>query len=300
MNNARSTYQVHAELVRTGQENEDFDDAMAGHPLERRLNRIERVAAAYRGRVDLRFNNVVLMTFDTADAAILGACEMQHRCAVLPQVSRQRLSLRIGIHQGVVRQRSRDDADNAKDIASQLAIVDDAILASDQVIDTLNPDLRKLARPLDEPLATTVIAAVALTIHGIDWRREIPSAAYGGESFWPSNMGDHPAGPYLLLHYGLKTLELTEVNPALTVGRDPLCDLVMTGIHVSRNHCRIERQADRIVLTDSSTNGTSIVTDAGVELLVKDGSAALRGKGLLFFGRPFNGERRGGVRFESY
>ena len=54
------------------------------------------------------------------------------------------------------------DADNAKDIASQLAIVDDAILASDQVIDTLNPDLRKLARPLDEPLATTVIAAVAI------------------------------------------------------------------------------------------------------------------------------------------
>ena len=74
--------------------------------MERRLNRLERVAAAYRGRIDLRFGNGLLTTFDTADAAVLGAREMQHRCAVLPQASRPRLALRIGIHQGLIRQRS--------------------------------------------------------------------------------------------------------------------------------------------------------------------------------------------------
>ena len=112
-------------------------------------------------------------------------------------------------------------------------------------------------------------------------------------------MDGNPVGPYLLLHYGLKTLELSEDNRVITIGRDPACDLVLVDVHVSRNHCRIERQPAGIVLTDQSTNGTTIVSDDGTELLVKNGSAALRGRGLLFFGRPFKGERRGGVRFES-
>ena len=292
MNNARSKYQVHAELMRSGSESEDFDDAKAGHPQERRLNRIERVSAAYRGRIDLRFNNVVLMTFDTADAAVLSACEMQNRCAVLPQVSRQRLTLRIGIHQVSVRQRSKDDSDKSSEIASRLAFVDDGIIISQPVLEAINPDLRKITRPLND-------SPVGSAAHLVDWRSEIPSAAYGGESFWPSHMDNNPIGPYLLLHYGLKTLELSEDNRLITVGRDPVSDLVLNDVHVSRNHCRIERLPDRILLTDLSTNGTSITTDDGVDLLIKQSSFALRGKGLLFFGRPYKGERRGGVRYET-
>ena len=80
----------------------------------------------------------------------------------------------------------------------------------------------------------------------------------------------------------------------------PLSDLVLSDVHVSRNHCRIERQPGGIVLIDQSTNGTTIVSDEGTELLVKNGSVTLKGKGLLIFGRPFKGERRGGVRFEAF
>lgn len=292
ISHARSKYQVHAELLRSGSDAEEFDDAKAGHPMERRLNRIERVSAAYRGRIDLRFNNVVLMTFDTADAAVLSACEMQSRCAVLPQVLRQRLTLRIGIHQISVRQRSKDDGDKTSEIASRLAFFDDGIIISQPVLEAINADLRKITRPLnDSPVGTAA--------HLVDWRSEIPSAAYGGESFWPSHMSGNQIGPYLLLHYGLKTLELSEDSRILTIGRDPACDLVLNDVHVSRNHCRIERLADRIMLTDSSTNGTAIATDDGADLLIKQSSFVLRGKGLLFFGRPYRGERRGGVRYEA-
>jgi len=293
MKKARSKYQVHAELLRTGNTPSDFDDAKAGHPLERRLNRLERVAATYRGRVDLRFNNGMLMTFETADAALLGACEMQHRCAVLPQVSRQRLALRIGAHQYLIRQRQKDRADNAPEIVSQLAMADDSIVVSENLVSELNPDLRKLTRLLNESPA-------GLAVYKVDWRTEIPSAAFGGESFWPTSMNAPPAVPYLLLHHGLKTLETTQNNPVVTVGRDPSCDLVLVDSFVSRHHCRIERKSDCILLTDSSTNGTCIATDEGVEVLVKNRSAILKGKGLMFFGRPFKGERRGAVRYEAY
>ncbi len=45
----------------------------------------------------------------------------------------------------------------------------------------------------------------------------------------------------------------------LTIGRVPPADLVLEGGTVSRRHCRLERQDDRIVLTDlASTNGTFV------------------------------------------
>lgn len=294
MNSSRRKFHVHAELVATGgSASIEFDDIKAGRPIERRLNRMERVVVAFRGKIDKRFAKGLQVSFETADAALLGACEMQQRCAELPQVSRHRLALRIGIHRGLVRQRARDGADNAPEIAAQLAMADDAIVAAENVVTDLNEYLLRLTRPLENvPTVTTAF--------NVDWQSEITASAFGGESVWPESIGYQPAGPYLLLHHGLKTVELTRENPVAAIGRDPASDLVFVNNHVSRNHCRIERRADGIVLIDSSFNGTCIKPDVGHETLVKNDSAVLKGKGLLFFGRPFNGERRGGVRYEAY
>jgi len=289
----RSQYQVHAEVQRPGPaELAPGDDAQAGYPLARRINRIERVAASYRGRIDQRLSNGLLMSFETADGALLGACEMQQRCSGLPQAPSQRLALRIGIHQGPIRQRAQDETDDTGKAASQLAFIDNGIVVSQAVVTELNHDLRRLVNALaDSP--------IDLAAHLVDWHSEIPSTAYGGESWWPTSHGVGASGPYLVLYQGLKTLELTQENPSITVGRAPSNDLILADIIVSRKHCRIERQADYIVLTDSSTNGTSVLPDDGEERLIKNDSLYLRGKGLLFFGRQCNGERRGGIRFET-
>lgn len=293
MNTSRSKYHVHAEVVVTGASIAGLDAAKAGHPIERRLNRMERVAASCHGQLEQRFSNGLKITFETADAALLGACEMQQRCLVLPQVSGHRLALRIGIHWGVARQRSRDGDNETRGIAAQLAVIDDGIAASGDVVAALKPELRKLAHPESD-------LSGGIAVHKIDWRCEIPSTAYGGESLWPGSMVAQPGTPYLLLHYGLKTLELTQIHPAATIGREPLNDLTLMDDHVSRNHCRIERRSDCIVLIDSSTNGTCVTPDQGEELVIKRGSVALKGKGMLFFGRSCNGERRGGARYEAY
>ena len=294
MNNPRSKFLVHAEIFSTGHAAADFDDEMAGHPQERRLNRIERVTAAYRGRIDLRFDNGMLITFDSADAALLGACEMQHRCVVLPQTSGIRLALRIGVHQGLVRQRAIDGADNARAIVAQLAIVDDGIVASDLVIASASLELLKLTHPLTD-------ISAGQSAHKVEWRSEISSSAYGNESYWPtSSVMPHQASPYIFLYYGLKTMETTEDHPLVTFGRDPISDLVLSDHFVSRNHAKIERKPEGIILTDMSTNGTCVKPDEGLELLVRNGSIKLKNKGLIFFGRPFNGDRRGGIRYEVY
>jgi pSer/pThr/pTyr-binding forkhead associated (FHA) protein len=104
--------------------------------------------------------------------------------------------------------------------------------------------------------------------------------------------------PFLELRLGLKTVEISEGNPVVTIGRDPTNDLELPEVHVSRNHCRIERTEHDILLTDSSVNGTIVVTDDKQEILIKNGSISLKGKGMIFLGRPFMGERRGGLHYE--
>jgi hypothetical protein len=287
----RSKFFLCAKVARADPSNETFDDAKAGHPVERRLNRIERVAATYQAQVDSRFESGMLITFGSPDAAVFGACEMQQRCAVLPQVLRMKFALRIGICQGMIRQRSGDVDDHAAENATRLARLNDGILISEDLFDNLGKDLRRFVRPYEEKIADIGVLT-------LEWR-EIPKGA-GAESPLSESKYSWRTGPYLQLQLGLKMLELSaEHNPVATIGRDPASDFVLDDIHVSRNHCRIECTAKNILLTDSSTNGTIIVTENKQEILVKNGSAALNGRGMIFFGRPFMGDRRGGIRYES-
>lgn len=293
MKKARIEYHLHAVIERLGDFAEDFDDARAGHPIERRLKRIERVAESTHGKLVDRFDYGIRVVFDSADDAVLAACEMQHRCSSLPQGPKQKLTLRIGIHQGYVRQRAKDITDNAPEIAALLASLDDSLLISESVSEDISTKLRSITRRLNE-------ASLTVPVLQVDWRSELPTAAFSGEPFWPSSLGLQPVAPCLVLRHGRKVLQANEETPLLTIGRDAACNLVLNDTHVSRLHCLIERKSDFILLTDSSTNGTSITPDIGDEFLLKAGSIVLRGKGLLFFGRPYKGERRGGVRFETY
>ena len=144
MKKARIEYHLHAVIERLGDFAEDFDDARAGHPIERRLKRIERVAESTHGKLVDRFDYGIRVVFDSADDAVLAACEMQHRCSSLPQGPKQKLTLRIGIHQGYVRQRAKDITDNAPEIAALVASLDDSLLISESVSEDISTKLRML------------------------------------------------------------------------------------------------------------------------------------------------------------
>jgi len=284
-------YQLHAEMVETGFGHQPPDVAALQQRMERSLNRMERIASVYLGHIHVRLVNGLQLAFETAEAAILAACEMQHRCAALPQVPGSRVFLNIGIHQGIELRRAKEDAGGAVEIAALLAEVSDGIVVSGDVIAALKQELRVLAQPY-KGLYPEIAAQT------IDWRREIPSTAYGGASVSSGGMGSILKGVYLILLHNLKLLELARDKPVLTIGRDSRNDLVLAGSHVSRNHCRIERQGDRVVLTDMSSNGSFVTPEGGKEQRVVNASVTLSGKGIVFFGRESRGERRGGARYE--
>ena len=286
-------YHIHTELAESGTTGIASDVDPLGKAIERRLNRMERVTAVYLGRIQTRLPNGLQVVFDTAEAAVLGACGMQHRCAALPALSGHSLALRIAIHQGIELKRAQDGADSAMEIASLLAVVDDGIVLTSVVYSALKPELSIFAHPLSD--SRPPIAAYAF-----DWHGEVPTTAYGGTSGWPTTTAATPVRRWFVLRHNLKTIELNDDKPIVTIGRDPQNDLVIAGNHVSRQHCRIDRGSAGIVLTDASANGTFVSPDHGDELRITNASFVLHGRGVLMFGRQCKGDRRGGVMYESF
>ena len=131
----------------------------------------------------------------------------------------------------------------------------------------------------------------------MDWRARI-GATHFGDSIWPAAAQAAPSSPRLILQVGKHSYTVDASTPVLTVGRDPQSHLCIDDVHSSRHHCRIELEGTRLLLTDSSTNGTTVVPENGEPHTVKNASCPLNERGLLFFGRPFKGDRRGAVRFE--
>ena len=283
-------YHVHAELVESGIAGIAPSEGQLGNRLERSLNRMERVAAVYLGKINKRLASGLQIAFDTAEAAVLGACEMQHRFAALPALSGNRLALRIGIHQGIELKRLRDGANCAMEIASLLAVVDDGILVTGVVYSALNSELRRLAHPLSG-------SPVPIAAYSLDWRHDVPPTGYGIASGWPAAT---QTGRRIVLRHNLNTIELNDDKPTITIGRDPINDLVITGNHVSRMHCRIDSGSSGYVLTDSSANGTFVSPGHGKELRILNGTLDLSGKGLLMLGRQCKGDRRGGIMYEAF
>lgn len=94
-----------------------------------------------------------------------------------------------------------------------------------------------------------------------------------------------PRLPKILLDTGEALYELNCDGRVLTLGRSPVCDVVVNRPHVSREHARIERDGDRFILHDRSRNGTSVRPQGGRPVVVRGRSIELKGQGLLCLGK---------------
>lgn len=283
---------------------DDFNDALSGHPLARRINRLERACESFRAQISLRSDDEIVVVLKSANTALRCACEMQQRCAALPRPTVGKMALRIGllVLNGDYGGGTRETIERTRETAERLACLDDAVLSTHALFDQLSPYLRELLHPL--PVEQAPEGVDTSRFHTVDWRRQAPSESFNGEVSWPLTQAPplHAEAENLLahVHFGTQNLRLTRQRPRLVIGRAPACDLVLDNAHVSRQHCRLDSTEHGVVLTDTSTNGTTVVTDdnGGSERLVKQASLALSGQGLLILGYPFKGDTHGAVFFE--
>jgi adenylate cyclase len=282
-----------ADVVSSSGLHERLGDAEASRALERCLNRMRRAVAALKGCVIKALGDELMAAFDSAEAAIDAAVEMQQRIHALPPVSGMALAIRVGVHFGRVLRQPGDLAGDTVSTALRLASMASAgqILTSAEVVNRLSPAQQQGSRPLN----------------GMpDKGRDLPVRVF--EVIWNRN-DDHPAiaaarapgvaaETRLWLRHGGQNVILGPDRPSASLGRDSGSDIVIRDSRASRSHGRIEYRRDMYVLVDQSTNGTYVTFSGEGEFAVKGEEAILRGRGHICFGHATGGRAGEMLEFE--
>ena len=232
------------------------EGAVSGDPIRRRINRLERAAQSCLGKIINRTPLGLLATFDTADAAVRGAREMQKHCALIPQISGARLGIQIGIDVANVEHSSDDLFALTEMHACRLASLlgEGSIIVASPVVEALSASMRQDIYPISHP------GAQAFNWQGLPLLTEsLPPVVPDG----PANTRQPKLG--ISLRLAGKTFHFDGSHTPITIGRDPSCEIVVPHRKASRQHCRLLLENDACSLVDMSTNCTYVTSSEGVE-----------------------------------
>lgn len=257
---------------------EKLGDAEALRAVERCLNRMRRVVDGHGGKVIKTIGDEVMTTFDTADAGIQAACEMQHRVTDLPPVSGVKLAIRVGFHYGPAIEENDDVFGDTVNTAARMA----GLAKAGQIMTTaetmaavtlsLAPEVREIDALTVKGKAEDVRVFEVLWQDGADLTMKASSI-----------VASYAAARLLVSYRGVEVTLDTSHGP-LTLGRDMSNEVVIKDQRASRNHARIERRRDKFVLVDQSTNGTFLRIEGENEVILKREEIILRGQGTIGFG----------------
>jgi hypothetical protein len=257
---------------------EKLGEAEALRAVERCLHRMERAAEAAKGRIARAAGDELMVAFDSAEAAMHAAGEIQLRVAALPPVSGISLAIRIGFHDGNVEENG-DLFGDTVDMASRLASLakDGQVLTTAETAALLPDELRGRARPVEG--LTVKRNDEIVEVREVLWNRDDEEPTIPVSALAPTSRETR-----LHLRHGDDEFWLAASRPNAVFGRDPNADLITRDSRASRSHGRIERRQDSFVLIDESTNGTYVKFQGEPEILVRREEVILRGRGRIAFG----------------
>ena len=266
---------------------ERLGDTEAAYAVERCIKRMERAIVGYGGRATEISGHRLLAVFESAEKACQASIDMQSRVSKLPPVSGLKLTIRIGLHLGLVADDDEtmtgDAFDSAGKIAGKARI--DQILASSLLIKDL-------------PKHTTILARSVPNLGSIeegDSRFELAEVEWVGHDELHRKYGavfDATPSQFLAdidrlcVRYRGNAFLLDEKSPFLTLGRDPSSKLVIVDRKASRAHGRIERRGNIYFYIDSSTNGSYVTVGTEGEVFLRRREIELKGNGRVSFGAP--------------
>ena len=277
---AQNTCTVFADVAGSTRLYETLGDAVALATVERCLGAMKEVTQLNRGRVIKTIGDEIMAVFADAAQGYQAACEMQQRISALPAPAPGiKLAIRIGFHYGSALHDAGDVFGDSVNLAARMAELAKAgqIITTDATVSALPDSLRGSCRMLD-----------ALSIKGKADNVRVSEVLWqeGAElTMMCTRLATPP--PVLVrldLRHGTTLHTLSAARPAVSLGRDPACDIAVRDLRASRSHARIELHRDKFVLIDISSNGTYVTFRGESEFALKREETVLRGSGRLVFG----------------
>lgn len=226
----------------------------------------------------------VMCTFPSAELAFHAARAMQLAVKNGCYEGGQKMSVRIGFHYGEVIGEAGDVFGDTVNIAARVAAITRAahIMTTLAVAESLSPALRASTRQLmraefkGKQESFDIFQVLWESDEGLNTRIGIPAFRK-----FPLSKAE------LVLTYRNQSVVVNQAHKAVILGRDPVCELVVAGDLVSRQHVSVELRANKFVIADQSTNGTFVrVLGAEARYLVRE-EMALESSGTISLGKRY-------------
>lgn len=261
---------------------ERLGDQRALAAIDAVLKQMSDAVAHQRGKVVKTIGDEVMAVLPSAVAAMLAACDMQNRVAVIPEGAKVALAIRVGFHFGPAIEDAGDYFGDAVNVAARMAALAKGgqIITTGATVDALPAQERTSTRDLD----TIDVKGKQdeIRISEVMWQDsdDVTHLAPRKAAVAPTN---HE--PTLTLTCGDGMLTMGATLAAATLGRGATNDLVVDDKMASRVHVKIQYRRGKFILTDQSTNGTYLTIHGDKEIMLKREQILLREHGVMSLGR---------------
>jgi adenylate cyclase len=273
---------------------ETLGDERASKRVMRCLEMLRLHVEESSGRVIQRVGDELMCLFDTAGSALDAARVMQEWVSRQEGFEQPALAIRVGCHFGPVIEDAGDLFGDCVNVAARAAAFAEAgqVITTEQTVANLSAPLRDAVRPLGRFAVKG--KRQDLRMFEFVWQdSEEATTATGTRTGGP----ERPT--HLVLKYGGHELSLdSRDRPALLLGRDAGCDVVIPDPKASRRHARIEARREKFVLIDQSVNGTFVKIAGEEEIVLRREELILYAHGWIALGHRAESEDVGLLKFE--
>jgi len=261
------------------------------------VNQLINATQAHNGVVIKTIGDEVMCHFPEANDACAATIAFQH-------IGEQSLPIRVGMACGNVIEKDADIFGQAVNDAAAVAKIARGrqIITTDEFKTLLTPDNANKLSIFDEVKLKGGQANTKL--YRIEWE-SLDSTQSAGSDHTVIMTNISAVQSQLVLsfqrHNGQNdSMTLTPKNVPIHIGRDEAsCQLALPTALASRDHCHIDYQYGKFVLTDHSTNGTYVQNSDGQQVYLRREELPLLGSGEIGLGEQVSGDNQFVIKFFS-
>ncbi len=265
---------------------QEYGDTLAQDSIARCLIRLSEVIKRHKGTVVKFIGDEILCYMSDPELAFQAAFKIQEIAKDTVDPNGVQVSLRIGMHYGSAIIEDTDMYGDAVNVAAAMRDIAKGgqIIATDAIVEHIPPEISHFTRRYD---TSRIKGRQEQTIiYEILWEGEASTQILSGTT----NL-EKLKSSKLQLAFQDTEIALLANMPALTLGRDMNCSIIVDGTLVSRQHATIEYRRGKFLLSDTSTNGTYILTEDGRSIYLRREEFPLWGEGKISLGKTIVDEK---------
>jgi class 3 adenylate cyclase len=255
---------------------ETLGDVAARRIVSGVLQVLAEITQRHGGRLIKTIGDEVMCTFPGALNGLLAATDMQKRVSTDPIFSRDNLGIRVGLHHGDTLVEEADVYGDAVNTAARMA----SLAKREQIVTTASTvnGVTNTGPLRTRSLGTARVSGKLQPIEIVDvmWQDDTSNVTTVQRVVKLVEAQQRKAR--LLLRFRGQAIELDELAPPFSLGREATNNLMVDAEWVSRTHATIEYKRGYWVIGDRSTNGTWVRLGEAEELRLHRDEIQLRSR----------------------